>query len=194
MTFALLISPWLAFNKSHYGTFTTNEQAKQQQMGVVNPKHRTFDLKYIKAEFPAFLSKVWGAEEMNWKAFKNWDPHFMKLTQYLNYTWFAGVILAILLSLYLLVRQKKYKQFFVNFLIIAAIAGATMQQITATIVGNWPVMQGRYLHPVIVPIALMFTYGLYQLRFHFIIRLIAAAIILIPIILNLEYVYMLINS
>ncbi len=196
VTFILITYPWLVFNKNYYGTYTSNEQAKQLQMGVVNPNNVTFGIRYVKKEFSNFLIKIWGPEEMNWLAFKGRNPYFRELAGYLNYTWFLGGLILFLLGIYRFLKKKQYLYILLFIISSAGIIGATLQQVAGSIIGNWPVMQGRYLHPVIVLIALFFAvimYMIYTLRLKYIGWVLASALISVPLILNVEYIYQLIH-
>jgi len=160
-----LLLPWFAFNKQHYGAYTANGVAKDTQMGIVNPTGKKYDMTYIKNGVNFFFLTIWLPEDNNLIKYKpEQSQKMLKEIDYINKIWIAGAFLMAILGLKILIlnlikkHKKDYKALVVYFLIIAGISGAYLQLAGATIVSDWPVMLGRYMHPVIVLIALAYIF------------------------------------
>lgn len=193
---ASAIAPWIIFNKISYGTFTSNEQAKQLQMNVVNPTNRTFDIEYLKSARPFFWRGIWEPEETNWEAFGTlpWTARYLKLLPIINIFWAAGGAFMLLLAFYTAWKKKSYLLFWLWGILTFSIAGAVSQQVLGTIMSNWPILLGRYMHPVITSIALFFAflaYMVYKLKYRIISKILVAAILFIPLLLHAEHIHQL---
>lgn len=189
----LVISPWFGFNLKVYGTLTSNEQARQSQMYVVNPDNLTYGWKYIKDEWMNFEAQVWLPQEAKLNVIGLSSIKMISIFRMINIISYIGILI---MSFYLLIDiyRKKYMNFYHNLLIFAVAFGSiftlVVQLVGGTILSNWPILLGRYLHPVIFLIAFFFVFALSQIRYAkkeiltLVVFIFFSFLILLP---NLEY-------
>jgi len=99
--------PWLAFNKTHYGSFTANTQAREQQEAVVNPTGEKADFNYFQNNITTFMSTIWIQEETNWQSLKGIHLFgYTKIVQTLNVFLLVSLLLAAVISLSQILKNK----------------------------------------------------------------------------------------
>jgi len=187
----IMLLPWLAFNKTHYGSFTANTQAREQQEAVVNPTGEKADFNYFQNNITTFMSTIWIPEETNWQSLKGIHLFgYTKIVQTLNVFLLVSLLLAAVISLSQILKNKNNYFFIVGFacLFIASMVG---QQFYAAVSGEWPVLMriGRYVHPAIFPIAVIFVFLLERIYTRLKVpKIVVFLFCLLPIALNVEYI------
>lgn len=194
-TICVLVAPWLWFNKANYGTWTANEQAKQITGHIVNPNNIVYTYQnYVSKSYKYFFGLIWIPPEDYW-AKSNWgvnNLYFWELSNSINYLIFFGMIAGILVSLYQIIFRKKYVFASIIGISSATFLGGIAQLELASVLSNWPIMEGRYLHPIIFfPIFFfVFLSGVfYRIKYRAISFVLVSLMFILPLALNIEYIH-----
>ena len=130
----VLLGPWLLWNRSTYGTWTANEQAKQQQAFIVNPAGADYTWRHAVDALPGTL-KFAHAQE---------SSEFLRQPFDALSTW-LGVAFVVTPAGFVF-RRRRPQDALALALPLAAMAGAL---VFVTIREDWPALLPRYLLPVL---------------------------------------------
>lgn len=151
----IIISPWLAWNYAHYGALTPNIAAIEDQKSIVNPENKVFGLDFIKSNTRVMLDTISTAEEYGLPQV----AAGIYIVHLIGYSVVISLILGIIFIFknYKTVFDASQKEFFI-LIAISLIVLNVLQQFWVVIFENWPVLLGRYLHGILIPLAFLLVF------------------------------------
>ncbi len=193
-----LLTPWLIFNESHYGSLTANNQARKIQAPALNTMSGLshYGLAYVRDNFRQMLGQIWIPEEAFSRAFRA-GQMLKGLARLMNVIWLGSLFFAGLSVIYLKSKRKIANKHYLTILSAAIfIIVNFLFLVAATLYGDWPILLGRYMHAVLIMIAFFFSLAVYQisqLKTRFVALPMALVLAYIPLLVNLAYLIQLRN-
>lgn len=195
--FSILLLPWISFNYSKYHSLTPNKAAQEFQRAFAPGFLPHYDLEYVKKQLSSFFLLIYVPEEYNLQVQKYFDPYFFPIAKHINFFSLLGLTTFITLIFSNLKKSRQYQDFFVYSLLIFFVITNILMLIVGTLSADWPLMQGRYLHTTLPLVAVFFAFFLIlvqEIKYKFLRNAFSFVVILLPLLLNLEYVYFLLHQ
>jgi 4-amino-4-deoxy-L-arabinose transferase-like glycosyltransferase len=147
----VLLVPWIGFNEAHYSAFTANSIAEDMQRPTVNPHNHHYTIGEAPRlttdiRFSFFMAEEWGDYYSVWSV-----------------TELRDALLTIFFLLPLLILAFNWGSIPGETLLFFALPMALnlAELVGATLIADWPVTAGRYLHSS-APLWMLFSFIAFQ--------------------------------
>jgi 4-amino-4-deoxy-L-arabinose transferase-like glycosyltransferase len=132
----LLLSPWLAFNRAHYGAFTANAIARDMQKGIVNPTNHDYGVRDAARSIATWPDGLVVPDE--------WGVYYGRISVLPQVRRLLVAVFFVVPLLLLVTRPRMARTR--HLVLLGSLMGLNMALlITAQTFSDWRFAEGRYL-------------------------------------------------